>query len=112
MKQFVSGASDDIIQLSGPIDEEHPLHPGVRQIMHFSDGTKARIGYIEGLWEIKVVKSGPLFQKLVTAVGEDNQHSDPDAVAAKAHGRSDVLVLGSGITEVLIGRKQYKSEEE
>lgn len=107
MKQYVLGASDDLIQLSGAVEEEIDNPLGKKVVVFFSDGTKARIHYENGLWNIQVLAEGPKFEKLVAAVGEDNQHTDPDAIAAQAHGRTDVLVMKEGITTVRVGARVY-----
>jgi hypothetical protein len=112
MKIFVAGASDDIIEFSGAISEEVGLYFGLKQTIIFSDGTVCRIGFEEnGQWKITTQKEGPLFEKVVPAVGEENNHTDPDAISAQAAGRSDVLVMKEGVIKVTVGRKAFVIEK-
>lgn len=75
MAVTVSGASDDIIEISGDIEEEfyytgdRPNGKGAGDLLAFSDGTILRIRFDSdrGGWRITPVVSGSSFPKIEQA---------------------------------------------
>jgi hypothetical protein len=107
MKTTISGASDDLIELSGAIEEEHGCYFSTGMKIECSDGTEARIIYDKnGEWKIDNIEEGFLFDKLIKSVGDDNKHTDEDAKDCCSY--SDVLVIKEGITWVKIDKKRFK----
>lgn len=104
MKTLIWGASDDLVEISGAIEEEANLYNGDITIS-CSDGTKGSITY-NGIWDITINKEGTHFEKLIKGTEEEIPHTDEDAKGCSAY--SDVLVLSEGIEWVRIGRKTYK----
>lgn len=94
MATKVYGASDDLIEFDGDVDGEVGAFgtddedsPGV--LIMFSDGTLATAKYgknDEGLWELKVLKPGTLFDRR-EEIFEETQD-----------GHSDVLHFRDGLT--------------
>ena len=104
MKTKISGASDDLIEISGEIEEEHGANYGISARVQCSDGTSFLIGY-DGTWDVTSLIEGKLFIKVVKAVEDESRHLDEDAMGCCSY--SDVLVLDEGIEWVKIGKKKY-----
>lgn len=62
-KTTITGHSDDIISVTGEIDEEFDLYDSECCKIGFSDGTLLNIKYDDyGLWRITVIFKGKLFE--------------------------------------------------
>lgn len=107
-KTIISGVSDDLIDLSGAIEDEIQSYEG-KQTIRCSDGTKATIEYgTEGTWDIDVKTKGELFDKLVSGSPfDDTPHTDEDCEFVCYY--SDALVLKPGITWIKIGRTEFRT---
>jgi len=106
MKTKIYGASDDLIEIEGAINEEADHYDATRVIIKASDGTMARITY-NGEWKISVEVEGDKYLGLVHSVGDDATHIFEDAIGCTSY--SDVLILDEGIEWIKIGRKTYKA---
>lgn len=75
MPVTVTGASDDLIEVGGDIEEEFNamLDPDESRILAFSDGTLLRIRYDrDGIWRITRINNGAAqFSKVEGSVSED-----------------------------------------
>lgn len=93
MSTKVYGCSDDLIEVEGDVSGEVGAYgtdpdDGVR--LRFSDGTLLEIGYgkgEKGVWAIKVLKRGTLFERLDEC---DDEDADP---------YSDVAHFRDGLTK-------------
>lgn len=105
-KTIISGASDDLIDISGAIEDEIQSYEG-KQTIRCSDGTKATIEYgSEGTWDIDVKIKGELFDKYVSGSPfDDTPHTDDDCEHVSYY--SDALILKPGITWIKIGRTDF-----
>lgn len=102
----IYGASDDLIELEGSINDEHDCFDHKRPInILASDDTKATIFY-NGEWNINLLFAGDRYIQKVNSVGDDNKHTEENAKGCTPY--SDVLVLNEGIEWVRVGRKTYK----
>jgi hypothetical protein len=55
----IYGASDDLIEVEGPVTEEFSYHERWPSFIAFSDGTVVRIAYTDaGVWRITPVRRG------------------------------------------------------
>ena len=107
MKTKIYGASDDLIEIEGAVEEEANHIDAKNIAIKASDGTQAKITYDEnGEWKICVTVEGDKFLQIVCSVGDDAKHSYPDAIGCSSY--SDVLVLDEGIEWVKVGRKTFK----
>lgn len=70
---MVTGASDDLIEIAGELEEEFNSIECSEGMMAFSDGTLLKVEYDEdGIWRFKVVFKGALYDKKVEGdVGAD-----------------------------------------
>jgi hypothetical protein len=102
----IYGASDDLIEIDGAINEEIDCYSTAEKGLKItcSDGTTGKISY-DGEWKIKLKHTGDKFlaHAFVPAFGE---HSD-EAKGCTTY--SDVLVL-ENIEWVKIGRKTFTVE--
>jgi hypothetical protein len=103
----IYGASDDLIEIEGAINDEanHYDIPDVGIKLECSDGTKGKLTY-DGEWHIKVDVNGSKFRTIINSVGDDAEHTNPDSLGCTSY--SDVLILDDGIEWVKIGRKTFK----
>lgn len=111
MKTKIYGASDDLIEIEGAIEDETgndgSNSNGYGTSVKASDGTQATIAYTkDGEWKITMIVEGNKFLGKVNSVGDDAEHIFPDAIGCSSY--SDVLVLDEGIEWVKIGRKKFK----
>jgi hypothetical protein len=98
------GASDDLIEIEGDINDEIDCYDDVKSI-EASDGTKGKIWYNnDGVWQISISKSGTNYMGTIPAVGEDDEHTDKDAIGCTSY--SDVAVW-KGIDWIKIGRRTF-----
>ena len=105
MKTKIYGASDDLIEIEGAINDEVGCYFNAKQTITCSDNTKASISY-NGEWKIIVIVEGEKFLGKINSVGDDAKHILPDAEGCTSY--SDILILDEGIEWVKIGRKTYK----
>lgn len=110
MKTRIYGASDDLIEIEGGVNEEVGCHDHKKPIsISASDGTKATIYYDEnGEWTIKVLKSGGGY-RVVGAVGDNSTHSAEGTEGCPPY--SDVLILEADVEWIKVGRKTFKANE-
>jgi hypothetical protein len=108
-KLKIYGASDDLIEIEGAINDEVDCYETCQKGIKFecSDGTKGNIQY-HGEWNISLDNEGSLFQSLIPTIGEDIEHTENDALGCTSY--SDVLVLKEGVEWVKVGRKTFKVE--
>lgn len=79
MQITVYGASDDLIEVEGPLTEEFTYRDDeAGDVLGFSDGTLLRVRYDEnGTWRITPIRKGPAFQGIDQAVeGDDDNYTD------------------------------------
>jgi len=69
----ITGASDDLLEISGELEEEFNAYECSNGTMTFSDGTLLTVIYDEnGIWRFIPIYKGNLFEKeIVGSVGED-----------------------------------------
>lgn len=104
MKVRVYGASDDLIEIDGAISDEINCYNDIKTI-EASDGTKGKIWYNnDGIWQISISKIGKDYVGLIAAVGDDNEHTDKEAIGCTSY--SDVAIW-DGIDWIKIGRKTF-----
>ena len=77
MATILFGASDDLIEVEGSVDEEfNPHDEDEGSLVVFSDGTVLRIVYSRGgVWRITPVVTGPAFERIEQA-DEDGDATD------------------------------------
>lgn len=107
MKTRIYGASDDLIEIDGAVNDEVGCFANPKANIVCSDNTKAFITY-DGEWHITVLVKGERFLGKINSVGDDAEHIFPDAKDCPSY--SDVLILGEGIEWVKIGRKTFKAD--
>ena len=102
----IYGASDDLVEIRGSIEDEIGCYFDSPHGIKFecSDGTRGSITYL-GEWEISIEVKGESFLKLVKSVGDDKDHVDEDCKDLPSY--SDVLVL-SKIDWIQIGENIYE----
>lgn len=107
MKTKIYGASDDLIELEGPVSDEIDCYKEASDGLSIkcSDNTKARIEY-DGEWKIEIEEEGMLFDKIVPS-NDEISHQDEDAKDCTSY--SDVLVLKEGVTWIDIAGKRFYS---
>lgn len=84
MTTKVYGASDDLIEFEGDVYGEVDFYSGSDDaspaLIVFSDGTLLTVNYGKselGVWEVKLLRKGDLFQRIDTCDDEDaDPHSD------------------------------------
>jgi len=77
MSAAVYGASDDLIEVEGQIDEEFNPAADEDGFLAFSDGTLLSIAYTDaGFWRIHVLKGGASHATKVEGDDEDTNYSD------------------------------------
>lgn len=104
----IYGASDDLIEIEGEVNDEANVYLKDDEQLPFSasDGTNGFIIYDEdGQWRINVLDAGKLCINKIAAVGDDAEHAG-DAFGCSSY--SDVLILGEGIEWVKIGKNKFK----
>lgn len=105
MKTKIYGASDDLIEIEGAIEDEHGCFDHKKPIsITASDGTKATIFY-DGEWKINVLFAGPKYLSKIDSVGDDGKHIGEEKGFTPY---SDILILDNGIEWVKIGSKKYQ----
>jgi hypothetical protein len=69
----IYGASDDLIEVEGTIDEE--FNPrDVDSLIAVSDGTLLRIRYVDGVWRITPVTRGAADLRIEQAPEDDDRN--------------------------------------
>ena len=81
MKITIYGASDDLIEVEGDLEEEFQAYDtdGECHYMGLSDGTLLRVIY-DGVWHINVLKHGEAKVDIVPADGEDDDNYSDHAM--------------------------------
>lgn len=88
---YLSGASDDLIEIEGDITEEYNME---RMKFETAGGTVGRIKYGDtGLWEITIVQKGDDVVDFRKANEDESLH---EGLPTYIRGYSDVLVLKEG----------------
>lgn len=106
MKTKIYGASDDLIEISGEIEDEHGCFDHKKPIsITASDGTKATIFY-DGDWKINVSFAGSKYLQKIDSVGDEGKHVGEEKDCTPY---SDILIFDKGIEWVKIGAKKYQS---
>lgn len=69
----ITGASDDLIELSGELQEEFNCYDCADGTMAFSDGTLLKVDYdTDGIWRFRPLYKGCLFEEIrIGSVTED-----------------------------------------
>jgi hypothetical protein len=76
MSVKVYGASDDLIEVEGDIDEEfNPKNDEDPSYLAFADGTVLRVTY-DGMWHIQRIAVGSATYLKHEATNEDDDYSD------------------------------------
>lgn len=74
---IVTGASDDLIEISGELQEEFNAYNCSDGTMAFSDGTMLTVDYDkDGIWRFKPVFKGSLFEKIETGSVEKDTNDE------------------------------------
>ena len=104
----IYGASDDLIEIEGDVEDEVNKIEPKNLSVKCSDGTEAKITYDEeGQWKIVVNKRGDLLAEHVLSVGDDAEHTREEI--KRCSGYSDVLLFKDGLEWVKIGGKTFKA---
>ena len=73
---WVSGSSDDLVEIEGDWEDEIGCYGGVVEI-GFDDGTQLEMKYSDqGTWKAKVLKKGKADSKIEKLVENDDYYSD------------------------------------
>lgn len=73
----ITGASDDLIEISGELQEEFNAYDCKEGTMAFSDGTLLEVEYDEnGIWRFKVVCKGNLYNRKVEGSVSDDTNDE------------------------------------
>lgn len=73
----ITGASDDLIEISGELQEEFNAYDCTDGTMAFSDGTLLKVEYDEdGIWRFKPRYKGLLFNKVVSGDVEEDTNDE------------------------------------
>ncbi|MFL0197795.1 hypothetical protein ACJDU8_19820 [Clostridium sp. WILCCON 0269] len=69
----VTGASDDLIEIGGELEEEFNAYDCNDGTMAFSDGTLLRVDYSkDGIWKFNPIYKGSLFVRVIQgSISED-----------------------------------------
>lgn len=69
----VTGASDDIIQIKGDIQEEFDRFDSEGDYLAFSDGTVLKAVYDQdGIWRFNLINKGTLYQDKIEGIVTDD----------------------------------------
>lgn len=103
----IYGASDDLIEIDGQINDEVDAYSASDEPVKFktSLGTKGTISY-DGEWKITIKEEGDDFVRVVESVGDDNTHTEDDTKNIPSY--SDVLILSGDLEWVKVKGKKYK----
>ena len=99
--QKIYGASDDLIELEGPIYDEVDCYDCGTINIECSDGTKVEMTY-NGDWVIEVIINGDKYIEHIGSVNDE--HTEANAIGCTSY--SDVLVLEE-VEWVKINGKKY-----
>lgn len=94
----VYGASDDLIEIDGDLNEEFPHRNAEDAILGFSDGTLLRIGYTpNGVWRISPIVRGSADLTIEQAPEDDESNYSDRATLSGAvwvvHGIGHALAV-------------------
>lgn len=99
---IIYGASDDLIEVEGAINEEfNPRDSDT--LIAVSDGTLLRIRYDSGVWRITPIRRGSGDLTIVQAPEEDNEDNYSDR-ATLSGVEVQWVVLGSAHASAVTGR--------
>lgn len=104
MSIVVYGASDDLIEVEGDVDEEFPYQNEEKgDLLGFSDGTILRVRYDrDGVWRIHTVLRGPnsKLEIVQASVGDEDNYSDKATITTGVAVRwvlhGDIYAVASG----------------
>lgn len=73
----ITGASDDLIEISGELEEEFNAYDCDDGTFAFSDGTLLRVDYDQdGIWRFKPIFTGNLFEKIIVGSVEEDTNDE------------------------------------
>ena len=103
----IYGASDDLIEIDGQINDEVEAYSSETKPIKFktSLGTKGTILY-NGEWKITITEEGSDFMRVVESVGDDDDHTEDNTKNIPSY--SDVLILSGDLEWVKVKGKKYK----
>lgn len=74
---IVTGASDDLIEINGELQEEFNAYDCTSGTMAFSDGTMLNVSYdLNGIWRFKPIYKGELFEKIIDGSVSDDTNDE------------------------------------
>lgn len=74
---IVTGASDDLIEISGELEEEFNAYNCSDGTMAFSDGTLLNVCYDkDGIWRFNPIFKGILFEKIEAGLVEKDTNDE------------------------------------
>jgi hypothetical protein len=110
MDTIVYGASDDLVEIDGEINDETDSYNSKSKITG-SDGTIAWIEYEDG-WRINVEKEGHLFDRVQCGLGGDAEGHHADVRVCQTCKTvpvySDVLIFMPGLEWIKINSTKFK----
>jgi hypothetical protein len=99
MSITIQGYSDDIIELSGDIEDEIPYDGGEPAVLVFSDGTVLEIEFNDdGMWKIALLcgGSGKYIREFECSFNDKKTYSDVVIIEGD--------IVWAGLTETLVRR--------
>lgn len=73
----VTGASDDLIEIDGELQEEFNCYDCTDGTMAFSDGTLLKVDYnTDGIWRFRPIYKGCLFEKIEVGSVEEDKNDE------------------------------------
>ena len=108
-KTYISGYSDDNIEVSGALRDEIGAYGCGEEdpcYIACSDGTLLRVEYDDnGEWVFTLKVKGELFEEIIPAAGEGEEHNGMTALSAY----SGIVVFNGKLKYTLFGEKLIKS---
>lgn len=106
----IYGASDDLIEIDGQINDEVEAYSAERKPIKFktSLGTKGTILY-NGEWKITITEEGSDFVRVISAIGDeyDDKHTEENTNDIPSY--SDALILSGDLEWVKVKGEKFKS---
>jgi hypothetical protein len=106
----IYGASDDLIEIDGQINDEIEAYSAERKPIEFktSLGTKGTILY-NGEWKITITEEGSDFVRVISSIGDeyDDKHTEENTNDIPSY--SDVLILSGDLKWVKVKGEKFKS---
>jgi len=105
----IYGASDDLIEIDGQINDEVEAYSAERKPIKFktSLGTKGTILY-NGEWKITIVEEGSDFVKVIPSIGDDYDDKHTEENTNDVPSYSDVLILSGDLEWVKVKGEKFK----